>query len=341
MKYLGLFIFMAWSQVAAAQVEFLPSQQIMMIGKSCQVLEEQAQDILNWNVVMSNQKQLQVPECFCSSKSCQMDVGPISPYFVKQVSNFKTDPITTPYPGPNCFNAALVASSTLNDIRFTHPVEITATLKSSLCKERGINEQAQPGDILVVRDQSNALFEIHAGVYLSETLSFSKYGESNMMPYSYGLNVDKSYGVKNEACRRIQGTPAPGEECYQQPYVNIFSCRPFYNFISEMMNSPEGINEEARKLYAETSSYEMRVSDVAFKGASIKKEKLKEYQSDLQSLYNISVELEKIQSLNAANKTLVIQMKFRLFSLFEQTRRIARGMGDAEMTNAQLPMPKP
>jgi hypothetical protein len=147
-----------------ADVDFNPAQQILMQGQSCEELATHAQSILEWNELITK-KSNPLPECFCSSKSCQMDVAPISPYFVKELTNYTSGfGAESAYAGPNCFNAALVSSGALPHITFTHPLEIRAILASSMCTERSISEPLVPGDILLVRNQSDPHFEVHAGV---------------------------------------------------------------------------------------------------------------------------------------------------------------------------------
>lgn len=322
-----------------AEVNFTPSQQILMRGSSCDELNTHASSILQWTRAISNMP-YDLPECLCSSKQCQMDVGPISPYFVKELTNFESGFATdSAYNGPNCFNAALVSSSTLPKINFTHPLEMTAILDSPLCSEIKPTEALVPGDILVVRNSKDPNFEVHAGIYLSDELAFSKYGENSLMPYSYGLNVDKSYGVNDEACRRIYGKPAPGDPCYEKFYVNHFKCGAFSSFISKTLNAPGSLHPSAQKIYAETSSLDLRISNVAYEGYKISAEELLEYQTDLEDLYQKTEIAAQDPTLNANNAALVRLMRFRIFSLFEQTRRIALGIGEKSLVAHELEKP--
>jgi hypothetical protein len=216
---------------------------------------------------------------------------------------------------------------------------MTAVLNSSLCRERKIDESLQPGDILVVRDQSNPLFEIHAGVYINQELSFSKYGENKMMPYSYGTYVHRSYGVHDEQCARVQGIPAIGEACYHKPFVNFYSCKAMYSFVSQLSHRPGGINEAVRAIYAELSSYDNRISRIAFKGDSIREEDLQKLFNNLRALYENTFTVASATTLNQENREFLKLMHFHTFSLYEHARRIALGMGKSELANPTLSKP--
>jgi hypothetical protein len=309
-----------------------------MQGSSCQELADLGQSILDWSLSINKQASLPQPECFCSTQKCQMDVSSISPYFVMQLTNFDSVQMESAHNGPNCFNAALYASQTLPSVSFTHPYEMTAILSSSLCRERRDDENLQPGDILVVRDQSTALFEIHAGVYLNQELSFSKYGESKMMPYSYGINVHRTYGVRDEQCARVQGIPEVGEACYRKPFVNFYSCKAMYTFVSQLSKQPDGINEAVRVIYAKVYSYDNKISRVAFKGDPITSEDLQTLLSNLQTVYEKTLTVSSA-NLNQENREFLKLIHFHIFSLYEQAQRIAAGMGKPEL--ARSPLSKP
>jgi hypothetical protein len=322
-----------------AQVRFTPTQQILMQGSSCQELADFGQSILDWSLSINKQTSIRQPECFCSTEKCQMDVSGISPNFVMQLTNFDPVQMESAHNGPNCFNAALYASQTLPSVSFTHPYEMTAILSSSLCRERRDDENLQPGDILVVRDQNNPLFEIHAGVYINQELSFSKYGENKMMPYSYGTDVHRSYGVHDENCARVQGIPAVGEACYHKPFVNFYSCKAMYTFVSQLAKRPGGINEAVRAIYAEVYSYDNKISRIAFKGHSIPSEDLQKLISSLQTVYEKTLTVSSDVNLNQENREFLKLIHFHVFSLYEQARRIAIGMGKIELAKPPLSNP--
>lgn len=332
----ALILFVVFLSQTSLAVSFNPTQQILMSAPSCEVLDSYAQAIISWTSSVSKTP-YEVPECYCSSKSCQMDVAPISLYQVKEFTNYDANyAMNSAHNGPNCFNAALVFTQTLPNVTFTHPYEMSAVLESSLCRERESVEPLQPGDILVVRNQKDVLLDIHAGIYINDKLSYSKYGQNSMMPYSYGLDVDKSYGVRDEACRRVEGTPMPGDVCYEKPYVNFYSCGPLYSFISSLTRQPGGINEVARKIYADTSSADLKISNVAFKGQKIEREDLKELQVKIQELFVHASRVEGDKTLSAGDQELVRLMRFRLFSLYEQTRIIARDRKDSDLLGPAL-----
>lgn len=335
-KYI-LFYLIIFGQCAFAQVQFNPSKQILLRGKSCAQIQPFAQFIFDWTTSLNQADEEIMPECYCSKDDCHIDVAPISPAFVKEVTNYDGEwSKATFYNGPNCFNAALVSSQTLANINFTHPSEMSALLKSSLCQERNIEEQPKAGDLLIVRNQKDPFFEIHAAVYLDERLSFSKYGESSSMLYSYGLDVAQSYGVKDTSCLRIKGVPIPGEHCYQKPFVNIFSCRPFYSYISQILKSSDGLNLSVQKVYAKVSVLDKEISDIVFRGDRANRGSLEMLQKDLETIFQKANSTKRTETLNTQNQELIRLLRFRIFSLFEQTRRIAKELGEEDLAKSQL-----
>lgn len=340
MKWTVSFIVFFSCLLTFAEVQFNPTKQIVLQAKTCEEIEPLAQSILNWTQTLSSQEQLNRPECYCSSNQCVMDVAPISPYFVRELTNFEGDWTTSSaYNGPNCFNAALVSTNTLPKIRFTHPAEMTAFLSSSLCEERALTSSLKPGDLLIVRDQKNPFFEIHAAIFIDERLSFSKYGEVSPMPYAYGLDVAQAYGVQDKACLRVQGIPAPGEHCYQKPFVNFFSCKPFYSYMSDLVKSSEGLHPLLQNLYAKTSSLEIQVSNIAFKDAKVNREILLDLQNEIRTVSQNGQSFQKDQKFNVQNKELLKLLRVQIFSLFEQTRRIAQGLGEDDLIQSEIPLP--
>lgn len=333
MKFVIFIICFFSAALSAAQVAFNPSKEILMEGSSCEELEAHAQSILAWTKQSTNTN-YEMPQCYCSKTSCRMDVAPISPYFVKELTNYDSGfALASAYNGPNCFNAALVANETLPKISFTHPYEIAALLTSPLCREVPISDSLQPGDILVVRNLKEPYREIHAGIYLSPSLSFSKYGEASLMPYSYGLNADQAYGVKNDSCRRISGTPKSGDECFNESYVNFFRCDSLSSFVSKTLNSPEGLNKLVQSIYADASMLDIKISDIALKGDATTPEIIEQYQKNLIALFEKTTVVAENNSISSYNKSLARIMRYRVFSLYEQTRRIGQALGAGHLTS--------
>jgi hypothetical protein len=105
------------------------------------------------------------------------------------------------------------------------------------------------------------------------------------------------------------------------------------------MHQPEGLNELARQIYADTSNFDIKISNVAFKGDPIDAKKLLQMQTGLKDLYQRTEIVEADKSLNRGNKELVLLMRFHVFSLFEQTRRIAVQLGEKAMVQDTLSEP--
>jgi len=315
--------------LAKSRAVFTPAKQILMTSATCQDLQVNAESIIEWGTFRYNMKNTDIPDCYCSSSKCMIDVAPISSYIVKELTNYDGGySSTTAYKGPNCFNASLVLSGSLPNITFTHPQEMTEILKSPLCKELKPKEKTEVGDIVVVRDQSNKYFEIHSAIYINENLSFSKYGENILMPYSYGTNVEKAYGVTRDECKKVYGIPRKGDQCYNQIFTNHFRCKSLTSFISYLFNQDGGIPEPIRQLYADVSNYDLKISNIAYKGKSISQTLLNEYQVKLKGLYQMSINLESKTAIYSFDQmSLVKIMKSRTISLFEQSLYIGRARG--------------
>ena len=311
---------------AHADISFLPVKQILMKGENCESLQTHAQSIMDWSIQRYNKKNLSMPACYCAENDCLMDVVSIAPYDVRELTNFDGEySRASAFRGPNCFNSALLLTGTLPKVNFTHPKEMTGILESSLCREITMAEKTRPGDIIVIRDQSNPHFEIHAATYISDELSFSKYGENLLMPYSFGLNIEKSYQIHNPACRRIVGTPVAGDECYNQPYANHYSCSSLVSFISKLFNSEEGIPERIRVIYAEVSKLDNKISRIAFNGKVSKQEDLLQLREQVETQYQNALAIKNSENEFGQDQlTLVKLMELRAFSLLEQLKRIIR-----------------
>ena len=152
-------------QAARAEVSFDASQEILMTDKTCQALEERAQSIIAWTASITHDTPA-MPECFCSSKSCRMDVAPISPYYVRQMTNFESGAYqNAAYDGPNCFNSALVAAQTLPNIVYTDPAEMSAIAGSpgrSCCSPKIRTETKNSvGTIVARRCSRNLPISVH------------------------------------------------------------------------------------------------------------------------------------------------------------------------------------
>ena len=118
---------------SAWAVTFQPTRQILITGKDCSEVLPHAQSIMEWSLKISPTFELKMPRCYCSDDDCNVDVLKVSPPFVKEYTKFSGGySNASAYNGPNCFNAALLATRTLVTPSFTHPQELTYLLSSPL-----------------------------------------------------------------------------------------------------------------------------------------------------------------------------------------------------------------
>lgn len=191
--------------------------QIVMTGKSCEVLKSEAAAISAWS------KKTKPSPCKCLGDVCSIDITQIVPDLVNE-----TQGVCPAQAGPNCLNTTLVSSGLISNLRYTTAKEMGLWLSSPLCTERARGENKKPGDIVVFKENGD---EIHAFVHVSKNLSFSRNG-SRHFPYTFqspetGYEV---YGVK-KGCEDAYKTPAPEKNC--KVWTNTFSCISFEEYVKK------------------------------------------------------------------------------------------------------------
>ena len=324
MKTKLLLIAVLWATAfpGVAATEFTNKKSILIEGQSCLELEDHARAILRWTRSVHQNSKATLPQCYCSSNDCQIDVFEISPHWVKSWSRFSEYEAASAIQGPNCFNSALVIAGTLTDVRFTHPNEITALYNSSACRELNFNEVPKPGDIIAVRDQTNPHLEVHAATYVSDRLHFSKFGESFLMPYTYALDLftNSAYRVPDPECRGIRGVPAVGSRCYNKPFANYFRCGSFSEYLGTL-NFLKDMTEEVRAIYPAISNLEITVSRIVSRGrrATDTNEVLKGKVGNVRSTIAAA---KQAGSLNSEEIEFIQLMQSRLTSLRGQLDRM-------------------
>lgn len=129
--------------------------------------------------------------------------------------------------GPNCWNATLVATGILPELRYSTYKEMTFWMNSKFCREKDLDEPIEIGDVIAIRELltgANTYSEVHGFIYMDEKLSFSKNGATKKEPYLLQSTdmVFSSYNVLKE-CRRIKGIPKDDLKCLQR-WANIYKC---------------------------------------------------------------------------------------------------------------------
>lgn len=110
---------------------------------------------------------------------CFADVTDCLPEFVQKYQGQEVQKS-----GPNCWNSILVFSQILPGFRYSSPEEMNFYMNSPLCRSIE-NGEKKPGDIGIYRDkhEENEKSEVHAYIYISDRMSFSKRNPSYLNPY--------------------------------------------------------------------------------------------------------------------------------------------------------------
>ena len=230
-------------------------KKIVISGDSCPALMQQAEAILSWSHKLKEHQGTALPECYCNeSGHCIVDVYSISPQMVQTYQGVRPE-----FDGPNCWNRALVFAKILPSLTYTTPAEMTFWMTSPLCRERLLDEELQPGDIIAVRDFD--IGEVHGFTYLTDDLAYSKNGfrkKDGAYEYDSLDAVFSNYQV-SQKCRRVLGRPVKGEECYYRIYANYFHCQSLEEyFISlnvQISSENMAIYQRLLEIDAEVFSY--------------------------------------------------------------------------------------
>ncbi len=224
--------------------------EIFIQGRDCQQLKVEADALMSWTQKVKEAAKSE--KCSCSGSICLQKVTAQIPAFAqdKQFKRSKEN-------GPNCWNATLVASKIVPQVRYTSDEEMHFWMTSPLCREKKMNEPLSPGDVIAIRDHDNG--EVHGFTHLSDNLSFSKNGFNRDMAYSLQDPefVFDLYEVPKE-CRRKVGEP---EEC--SSWANYFSCQS----MDEYLKKHPIKNKELKQTLKDINAIECDISEIAFGGS--------------------------------------------------------------------------
>ena len=272
-------------------ISIVDGKQITLKGESCAVLMEQAEAILSWAQKLGENMYESVPECYCSSSSCILNVYDISPKMVQTYQG-----VNPQYNGPNCWNRALVFAKILPSLTYTTPEEMTFWMGSALCRERLPEEEAQPGDIIVVRD-FGYYSEVHGFTYLTDDMAFSKNGYKKYSAYEYQSlsSVFDVYRV-SDSCRRVFGRPEQGDECFGQTYANYFNCMSLEEYFSTLN---VGISDENYAIYQRLLTIDREVFSYLFnEHKTLDEEQLKGFREELRTGISMGNEILEAGNLS-------------------------------------------
>lgn len=210
-------LFLAQNSIAGIQVT-RENGNIYFRDTNCETLETQAKAFLSWKLRLNEKPGEYKCECNASNH-CQILANPILSDFVKRVYG-----TANTCEGPNCWNASLLATKVITSPpRHTTESEMAFWAKSPFCKERPLSEKTLPGDLILIRENSTSFkgTEIHAFVYVTDQLTFTKDGPEVTVPYLFKPleAVLKDNKIVDQKCLRVFGND---ESCAR--YANHFSC---------------------------------------------------------------------------------------------------------------------
>lgn len=206
------------------------TQKIVLVGKDCSLLQQEAAAIQAWSKRLGESPQVAL--CKCRFGKCSIDVTQTLPAILQ-----KNQSLTSKFDGPNCWNASLVGSKIIPNLRHSLDEEMTFWMNSPLCKMRKDGEATQPGDIIAIRfaeetwyGEERRIEETHGFIYLTENLSFSKNTLKAKDPYTLQSteNVYAIYPVKPE-CRNIGIQDKKG--CNN--WSNAYACESVENYLKK------------------------------------------------------------------------------------------------------------
>lgn len=246
---------------------------------------------------------------------CSVNITPIIP---KRILDLHDS--TTAYPGPNCWNTSLYTNKIVQSRRSTSKEEMHYWMTSPLCRELKDFELEKAGDIIAIRENNSDIpdNEMHAFIYLTHDLSFSKSGFDTQFPYelisservyqTFALGEYGDYKPEKE-CRKVEGIP-DSAKC--PVYANVFRCISYEQFLNSSIFPSKNIYT---KLDLKVLAFEKKLSDATIWKVNFTKEIALALSKQLAGL-----EKEYTQYINShgSDSTLWESIKFRMISYHEQ-----------------------
>lgn len=228
---------------------------IFLQGENCNVLDKEANALLEWTKKVKDSSNTKQASCSCENSICTKRVTAVLPKIVNSTQFVR--PQTS---GPNCWNASLVASKIIPQLRYSSEQEMDFWLKSPLCKEKKSKDKLMPGDIIAIVHKTDGQY--HGFINISDNLSFSKNGFDKDNPYTLQdpKNVFKIYEVKPE-CER---TDNPGS-CVT--YAKYYSCMSMDDYRKSRKTSDQNLKDTIQAI----NSLECSLTSEVFSGGSSEK----------------------------------------------------------------------
>lgn len=221
------------------------------------------------------------------SASCRIDLSYLLPEVVAELVA-----TTSRYNGPNCWNTALRTSRLINLSRFTSENEFSFWMKSPYCRQLKNEEQALAGDIVAMRifdpgeNQTRNEYtakqsvELHAMVYLSPLLAFSKdtSKKDDFFEIKEGLDVYNLYRFDSEQCKKISGIRP--KDCFR--WANYYRCHsPDQDRALQIQNS-----ETLKTFRHRVDLIEKEISQYSMGHMDLSKERILELRAKINQLLN-------------------------------------------------------
>lgn len=190
-----------------------PDGGITLTGENCDLLKRHLSALAAWKTLLNETPSRTQDTCTCDSFKCYIGIDTVAPNIVENYQD-----VDAGRWGPNCWNTALVSNKIIPVLRFTPPAEMSFWMASPLCKAVPEDDFPAPGDIVAIRDSEGK--EVHAFVYVTDELAFSKNYLTTVAPYK----LQATSAVYTEfpvpfACRQRIGHP---QGC--PTYANVFRC---------------------------------------------------------------------------------------------------------------------
>ncbi len=191
LKRLTVFIFFISIKANSLSFHRAYKHRILMFD-DCEEIHKNIESIRKWTenigelrpALLSKILKVKKRENSLTTGQCQVDITDILPEKVKEIQGLNPQKH-----GPNCWNAALVLSKVLPNLRYTHNKEVFDIINSPLCSPVDANEKPRAGDLGIVRlpheKSTNAATDEQYGfIFISDKLVFSKNGYKKQNPYS-------------------------------------------------------------------------------------------------------------------------------------------------------------
>ena len=280
-----LCLLMSFSKTLGLEV-FQDQGRIYLQSTECSTIQSHLQALRKWTNQMN-------PSNICTFSKvsgedphfCQYDISDCVPDHVQKYHG------KNPYfPDPNCWNLTLVMNGILPALRFTNQEEAAFHVHSPLCHKVGKNERKQVGDIGAIRSKSalGSQEEVHAFIYISKELDYSKNGAWRVDPYELMplRDIMEIYSVPSD--EECEGTLSENSRC--QISLSYFRCVSMQNYLEgssdfspDLISALQGMDD-----------FEKRLQDRSINGSSISKKDQEKFVSVIEKiLFSAQNELKK------------------------------------------------